>query len=441
MFTHDSIYDEETATLRVSGYLKGSSPLSANQLIHITGVGTYQMTAIVNAEDPCPSKSMHKKSQIAAPGTPIAVAKPELQEPLQSKAAFDPNAAEQSYISDSELQEADEALKHAKEGGDAEETTHHEAWIRAAGIEMEDGDGGIILNNSEATSRSSSDAHHHGGDDIEVSATDAMFNKMELLSLRQRQAEDDVIFPDEIDTPQDVPARQRFARYRGLKSFRSSPWDPKESLPMRYAHIFQLHDFAHSQKLAFERVDEAEKGVRSFGYGLSSATAGAAAMDVDGESSSSSSPFSDWVPSGKYVTIIVSGFDKGTTIGKHLVVSSLLKHENKESVMHFLIQRSTLLDDNVVIRSKDVMDIQCGFRRFTSKPIFSEHNIKCDKHKFERFLQPGRFLVVSAYMPITFGPGISACVFSNGSLVASGTTMGANPDRIILKRLSFQDIL
>lgn len=36
-------------------------------------------------------------------------------------------------------------------------------------------------------------------------------------------------FPDEVEAPLDRPARQRFACYRGLKSLRSSTWDPKVS--------------------------------------------------------------------------------------------------------------------------------------------------------------------------------------------------------------------
>ena len=67
----------------------------------------------------------------------------------------------------------------------------------------------------------------------------AEVDELEALKAARMEA----LFPDEVDTPMDVPARVRFQKYRGLKSFRTTYWDPKENLPLDYARIWQFENF------------------------------------------------------------------------------------------------------------------------------------------------------------------------------------------------------
>lgn len=73
---------------------------------------------------------------------------------------------------------------------------------------------------------------------------------------RNREEEDDLSFPDEVDTPKDIPAKTRFQRFRGMRSFRTSPWDAYENLPRDYARIFQFEDFKRTERGVRRRAEE-----------------------------------------------------------------------------------------------------------------------------------------------------------------------------------------
>ena len=84
--------------------------------------------------------------------------------------------------------------------------------------------------------------------------TDA-WPRLESWRTREREEEDDLAFPDEIDTPKEIAARTRFQRYRGMRSFRTSPWDPYENLPRDYARIFQFEDFKRTERGVRRRAE------------------------------------------------------------------------------------------------------------------------------------------------------------------------------------------
>ncbi|XP_058856581.1 pre-rRNA-processing protein TSR1 homolog [Acipenser ruthenus] len=430
-------------TLRVSGYVRGRA-LDVNRLVHIVGHGDFQMSQIDAPRDPLP---------MAARGTRggdmdmqegdyevrmLMRADPSRQESLQTEAELDPMEGEQTWPSESELKEAEEALKQRKVARKVPKGTsdYQASWImeregESEGEEEEEegessdeeGDDRMEEQEDFMEEIDSQDGDVSEGEeeeeDVEECETltesgrdDHYDEKIDVQEEREmveryRQARSDQMFPDEVDTPLDISARVRFQRYRGLKSFRTSPWDPKENLPRDYSRIFQFQNFERTRKRVFtEAEEEGQEGAMV----------------------------------GWYVTVhikevppsVMEHFQRG----RPLVLVSLLPHEQRMSVVHMLVRRHP--GNTEPIKSKEELVFQCGFRRFRASPIFSQHT-SGDKHKLERFLRPNTPIVVSVYAPITF-PTAGVLVFkqrANGmqDLVATGSLLKVDPDRVIVKRI------
>ncbi|CCA76807.1 related to TSR1-protein involved in 20S rRNA accumulation [Serendipita indica DSM 11827] len=235
-----------------------------------------------------------------------------------------------------------------------------------------DGGGSVDMNDGASEMASKVDDDEEYEDVVEEKSSRAVAfedmdmeeEKRQLESWRARQKEHSthLAFPDEIDTPMDIPARQRFARYRGLKSFRTSPWDPNENLPRDYAKIFRV----------------GEKEWDSVSRKIMHGDAG------------------DGIEPGTRVTLEIQGVPQAFMDAYDptlpLVVHALYRHEHKKTVLNFTLQRNS--EYNEPVRSKDSLILCVGPRRLAVNPLFSQHlrggaKSTNNVHKFERFLREG----------------------------------------------------
>jgi len=381
---------------------------------------------------------------------------PMKRESLEMFAAPDALDGEQNLVG---FDEADEEFHDDDYDGAEKANAEAEAFARPVGWSdyqsawldaLDSGEGGDLDHGELAEElNKKSSASVAGGNTMDIDDANEVSeeDRLALLEERRKQQQEHNEFPDEVQVADDEKARDRFARYRYLASFKKSYWDPKENLPDSYASIYHFSSFKSTQRdVMGDMKDLVKTAERSDWKFLKTSTnvekppqdAMEAASDEDEEY------LEGCVPTGSYVTILLESVkpEDYSKLGGNPLVSAatLLAHENKVSMLHMGLSncRDVSLSETPV-KSKDVLTFRCGWRTWTGRPIFSQNNLNCDKHKFERYMPgAGSFFAASVFGPITYTP-CPVLVFRtiNGmkELVAFGSMIGADADRTIVKRI------
>lgn len=400
--------------LKVTGYL--SSAISVNLPIHVPGVGDFLLSHVETESGEVIIKCNEAK-----------------QPDLNPEAEVDMLDAEQTFPTEEELAEAkiDEAPVKIKvpkgfssyqsawipdedlDGGSESDSEGEEENDDMPPLEGDDDDNMEYVEDEEMIDQEQSGRVRFDTNPTDETDPSDLYDKnfdyeedQQLLKLH-RDAREDREFPDEIDTPED--AKTRFAKYRGLASFRTSPWDVNENLPAEYAKIFKFRRWAHAKIRARKWVPEV----------------------------------AETVAAGQRLTLVLKIKEEDKTSLKNisdldsLILFGLLSNEHRMSVMHLVMKRAPGFTDELANKSE--LYFSCGFRRFLAKPVFSSHT-NGNKHKMERFLpEDSTRIVMSMFSPIMFPPaGVLAFVKTKTGemrLAATGSVFSCNPDRINLKRI------
>ncbi|KAL0796915.1 hypothetical protein Bca101_068292 [Brassica carinata] len=377
-------------TLLLSGYLRARK-LYVNQLVHVSGVGDFQLSEVEVLKDPFPLNERKKQNSMELDDLhDEAVLRslhpdPMKQEPLVAENTPDPLAGEHTWTTEAEMAEDDINQKQEKikkrtlPQGTSE---YQAAWIideiDEEDYDNDDSDDDRMVLDKEEDHFSNQDQDFEYDKETLRDVDTETYNDSEKIdheSLTREQYEDQMKkikeahaedegwskqFPDEVETPIDQPARKRFA-------------STGESLPQDYARIFAFDNLARTQMLVLKQALKMEEESRD-----------------------------DCLPTGLYVRLhikevpIVAASKLSSLVNtKPIIAFGLLQHESKMSVLHFSVKKFDGYEDP--IKTKEELMFHVGFRQFVARPVFST-----DNHKMERFLHPRRFSLASVYGRISF---------------------------------------
>jgi len=253
----------QAPVLSVSGYLRGA-PLNVHQLVHVPGLGARRVLRVLAHEDPCPAKVLHGAAAQAAASARsnsdayngavlLCASDPSRVEPVEMSASPDMFNGEQTWPDPSEY-------TGNGDGGGGEDgagsglsnkaagvSDYQAAWMgedgqegdsgSEGGMDEEDG-GGMRLGSVEGMAAMRRLGHEGAGSENEeedeqdeedpnmfaflqdknltVDGLDSAMTEAEAAAereeLKKRRAAEEMDFPDEVDCPVDMPAKERFAR-------------------------------------------------------------------------------------------------------------------------------------------------------------------------------------------------------------------------------------
>ncbi|RAK96259.1 small subunit rRNA maturation protein TSR1 [Aspergillus ibericus CBS 121593] len=433
----------------VTGVVRGKG-LKADRLVHIPGWGDFQIGSITaaplatarpkrdDAMNVDETETMQLLDTPTADCDDIAIIAPEEIEmedddfPVVEEERKGVLLDDHHYFSDDESHIPAKPKKLPK--GTSE---YQSAWflddVSDSGSDMEDEEDevmemdttgapedGVFPDNRDAMTEGGPSEYPQSEMFVDQSPEDDAKDLEEFRASRRKEANEDLEFPDEIELHPNVLARERLARFRGLKSFKTSPWETSEDRahePEDWRRLLQFADYKGSRNkfLREALVGGVNPGVR---------------VDVHLRA----------VPT------------KLRSRPQPVSLFSLLRHEHKHTVVNINMHLNSNVEEP--LKSKEQLVVQCGPRRLVVNPIFSAgDNTPNNVHKFDRFLHPGRSAVASWIGPLTWG-SVPVLVFKNKSvqdpevldpadeepsfdqleLIGNGTVVAPDQSRVVAKR-------
>ncbi|KAI5288488.1 hypothetical protein KEM54_005176 [Ascosphaera aggregata] len=468
---------EDSASVTITGVIRGKN-LKADRLVHVPGWGDYQITSItaaplasqkkvrkhddvMNVDESDASRVLDEPSADADDLDEVAPEDIAMEDNMDSDRMLESGMEKEKkgvllddhhYFSE---EEGEEQIKHLKlpkgtssyqsawyldDVSDSESDMEEDETMEVDDTDMGGPEDGNFDNMEKQTTMTeagytTAPSEYPQSEFFNDRSLDEEAEELaQYRASRKTEAEEDLEFPDEIELHPNVSARERLARYRGLKSLKTSRWDTAEDMPYEpedWRRLLQVVDYKGSRNAC---IREALVG------GVSAGTR----VNVN------------------LKDVLVTMKDRS----QPLTMFSLLRHEHKHSVCN--ISMTLNATHGAPLKSKEEVIIQIGPRRLLVNPVFSAGgNTPNDVHKFDRFLHPGRSAVASFIGPISWG-SLPVLVFKQAQatpdyghinkndddamvdtddvpslissppsldLIASGTTLPPSHSRVIAKRV------